>query len=115
MRLCEGCGYNGDRKEVYMTNGVLVLCARCLDDINRKNPVFAIMQKHGLGVVKDTDGWWAVRTYKPDMPDQRITIAAFPDPMTAVMEANKYIENLTKEVFNQAERSAVSYEQANLL
>jgi hypothetical protein len=63
--------------------------------------IFDAMMRHGIGVVHDEDGWRAVKTYKQNIPEQRITKQAFPDPLTAVEEAVKFIGNLTTAVYKE--------------
>lgn len=52
-KSCEACGLQADETftRVRTTNGGLVLCRQCLDDINRKNPETALWKR--LAVLLD--------------------------------------------------------------
>lgn len=57
-RPCYGCGGDGERKTVYVTNGVLILCDQCLSDLNHKNPILAEL-RHVLDQWEGCHGNWA--------------------------------------------------------
>jgi DNA-directed RNA polymerase subunit M/transcription elongation factor TFIIS len=54
-RKCEGCGTRGDNVtyiKVRVTNGSLMLCQQCLDDVNRKNPELTALRERLAGLAE---------------------------------------------------------------
>jgi hypothetical protein len=58
--------------------------------VARAHNAAGIQTRRRWGVACDADGFRATATYKQDNPDQRITEEAYPDPATAVIEADRW-------------------------